>query len=135
MGGFFCGGGILLGIDAVLNHARGHPFKKALWLTLVALASFILMCVFVAVGFAVVYSSEEDIDMSLMRTDFVAYCTGKPGSGSLHANGNFNIAALFEWTMCVIGSALVWLRLRPELSSWRTPTAPGTDAAAGLATA
>lgn len=122
--GLIFGGGVFLFIDACLAYARSRPFGRVLCMTLLAFSALIIMCVFITIGFVELSSSDGEIDMAMMRTNFKGYCTG--AAGSLHANENFSVAALCEWTLFLLGSATCCSRLHTELRVWTNPPPAAT---------
>lgn len=121
--GLFCGGGVFLAIDTFLAYGHGGPFKQVLCITFLGFCAGVSMCVFIVIGFIELSNSGENIDMGMMRTNFLGYCTGIPGS--LHRNANFNVAALFEWTLFALGFGTIGARMHAALCAW----SPSTDVA------
>jgi len=114
--GIFMGGITFVLIASILGYARGLSFKRVLFVGIFAFSSLVLMSVFVGKGFEDLKEAGTAAEnFRMLGTDFKGYCTGKPGS--LHAEDNVNVGAMFEWFLLASVTLTCFVKLYNELGN------------------
>jgi len=111
--GIFFGGAVFIATDSLLGYARGRSFKRVLFVAAVAFSSLLLMFGFLRMGSSRLKKQRLKFSFKMMGTDFNGFCTG--AAGSIHADGNINVAAMFEWMLLASVALACFAKLHIEL--------------------